>query len=335
LDDAVKQAIHDYESANIDVVTDGEQRRFSFFLGELFAGIEYRPLYHLASTAAATTYLGSLGMPQTVKHPIIVAPLTLTPHVAHELAQARQLTTRPVKVTLPSPYLLMIDGWNQTLSKAAYATPADAGHAVARLLNQAIRTLRDQGAAFIQLDDPALTDVIDPAYYRLVELINGYRPGPAKEELGLAQALLNEAVQGISGVRLGLHVCRGNWPGPENALPRGGYGPIVDTLLGIHVDQLVLELATPRAGGLEAFTGIRGDKEVGVGCVDVKSARVEAPAEIVQRVEAAMRYFDRIWLNPDCGFASGRDWPVATREVALAKLQSMVQAAVLLKRKYA
>jgi 5-methyltetrahydropteroyltriglutamate--homocysteine methyltransferase len=55
----------------------------------------------------------------------------------------------------------------------------------------------------------------------------------------------------------------------------------------------------------------------------------------VQRVEAAMRYFDRIWLNPDCGFASGRDWPVATREVALAKLQSMVQAAVLLKRKYA
>ncbi|MDV3292819.1 MAG: hypothetical protein LYZ70_00940, partial [Nitrososphaerales archaeon] len=59
--------------------------------------------------------------------------------------------------------------------------------------------------------------------------------------------------------------------------------------------------------------------------------------EIVQRVQSASKIFakDRITLNPDCGFASGRPWPVVTREIAYQKLRAQTEAAQRLRRLYA
>lgn len=56
----------------------------------------------------------------------------------------------------------------------------------------------------------------------------------------------------------------------------------------------------------------------------------------MERVEKATRYFEpeRIWLNPNCGFASGLPWPVSTREIALAKLRNMVKASEILRKRY-
>ncbi len=57
----------------------------------------------------------------------------------------------------------------------------------------------------------------------------------------------------------------------------------------------------------------------------------------MSRVEKAKDVFglEKITLNPDCGFASGRPWPVVQRDVAYAKLESQTEAARMLRKKYA
>lgn len=70
--------------------------------------------------------------------------------------------------------------------------------------------------------------------------------------------------------------------------------------------------------------------------VSVQNYEVETPQEVVSRVKKITNHIEpeRIWLNPDCGFAPGifRTFP---REVAFAKLRSMTSAAELLREEYA
>lgn len=338
LEDAVKLTIKEQEIAGVDVVSDGEQRRFSFFNAELFRGMTYKPIYELAHKRESIEYLRSIGMPEGVRHPVTVGELELNrDFLVEEASSAVRYSSKPVKVALPSPYLLMIDSWNERLSRDYYSRPEDLGFAVARLINEAIRLLRDLGVFFVQLDDPGLTDPIDPTYYKLIEMINGYRPRePLDEELNLARDLINEALKGVSGVKLGVHVCRGNWPGPEDRMPRGGYDRIMPWLMDLKAEQLVLEFATPRAGSIDVLKDYRPDKEIGLGVIDVKKHTIESVDTVVERVKKASRYLDpgRIWLNPDCGFASGATWPVQPRRRSFEKLKPMVEAAKRLRREY-
>ncbi|MGH9704092.1 MAG: hypothetical protein ACRD4K_12025 [Candidatus Acidiferrales bacterium] len=45
------------------------------------------------------------------------------------------------------------------------------------------------------------------------------------EELELAVRLMNETVEGIDGVKFGVHICRGNWSRRDEVLLKGIYGP--------------------------------------------------------------------------------------------------------------
>ena len=163
------------------------------------------------------------------------------------------------------------------------------------------------------------------------------RPWPPvvpTEELSYAQELMNKTVQGISGVKLGVHVCRGNWSRKEDVLLKGNYGPLLPYLMEMKVDQLVLEFATPRAGELEVFKEYGEEKELGLGVVNPRSAEVESPELIEKLVENAARFFDpsKIYLNPDCGFGTFAERPVNDAKTAFAKLQSMTIAASRLRQ---
>ena len=62
---------------------------------------------------------------------------------------------------------------------------------------------------------------------------------------------MNKVVDGFEDqLRIGLHVCRGNWSKREDVLITGDYQPLVDCFSKMKVQQLVLEYATPRAGDL-------------------------------------------------------------------------------------
>ncbi len=99
-------------------------------------------------------------------------------------------------------------------------------------------------------------------------------------------SLINRVVEGIRDVRIGVHVCRGNWSRDETTLLSGGYQPLAPYLERLNVAQLVLEYATDRAGDLMSF----GGKELGMGVVNPRTDAVESSAAIRAAVEDALRY---------------------------------------------
>jgi len=132
-------------------------------------------------------------------------------------------------------------------------------------------------------------------------------------------------VDNVGGVRIGVHVCRGNWSRDETTLLKGGYHPLAPYLERLHVAQLVLEYATDRAGDLLRFDA----KELGMGVVNPRTDTVESSVEIRRAVERALRLYapEQIFLNPDCGFGTFSSRPMNSPAVALAKLQAMAGAA--------
>lgn len=339
MDDAVKIALKEQEEAGIDLVSDGEQRRFSFLvvIAEKIPGFQLMDIVKLArNRPSILSIIRRMMLPKTVLQPIAVAKLKRRNAIAvDELEFARRHTQKPVKVPLPSPYMLAWQAWDSMYSRDAYPSYEDLAEDLCKILREEILALQAAGAAFIQLDDPTIQNPLNPEkYMRFLTAVLGHRPKPLKEELAWAVELVNRTIQGISGLTLGFHVCRGNWPAPEAILPRGDYTPILPALLDLKVDQLVLEFATPRAGTVDVFKEYPTKKQLGLGVIDVKSKRIETAKEIVDQVERALRYFapEQLYLNPDCGFASGRTWPVADRATAGAKLAVMVAAARRLRR---
>lgn len=219
--------------------------------------------------------------------------------------------------------------WVKGRSDGAYPTVRDLAAEIVAILRDEIIRLRDAGTSFIQLDEPALTEVVfqPPVKARtfMCASLSASTADP-KRELEWAAELVNRTVEGIDGVRIGVHVCRGNWTTNEAALLTGSYEPLVETLAAMKVRQWVLEFATPRAGELGAIRPLAERGELGLGVVNPRSPRVEP----------ALAYFspDRVFLNPDCGFGTFAEAPVATAEVASAKLRTMVQAAADLRRRF-
>jgi 5-methyltetrahydropteroyltriglutamate--homocysteine methyltransferase len=157
--------------------------------------------------------------------------------------------------------------------------------------------------------------------------------GDTQHELTFATDLVNQVTAGLPRERLALHVCRGNWTRDEGAALSGDYGPLLPVFERLTVGTLLLETSTPRAGDLALLKDIPATIRLGVGVVNQKHDRVEPVAEIVARARRAIDLVgaERVWLTPDCGFATFADNPVASARVAEAKLRAIAQAAAELR----
>ena len=141
---------------------------------------------------------------------------------------------------------------------------------------------------------------------------------------------MNRVVSGFEDkLRLGLHVCRGNWSKREDVLITGDYQPLVDCFSEMKIQQLVLEYATPRAGDLAIVGQALSDREIGLGVCNPRTDEAEPPHLIAKRIREAMQYWgpDKIFLNPDCGFGCFANRCVNEQQVAFEKLKAMVAAA--------
>ena len=342
-DRAVLEALRYQEEAGMDLVTDGEQRRDNFysFVVDKIDGLRLMAvsdlLPYVPDRARFEETLRALDVPAfAIKSPVAVGKLRVRAGLAQdEVAFLQQHTDKPIKVPLPGPYLLSRAAWFEELSKDAYPTQEALAADVVQILREEIIALRDRGVAFIQLDEPTLTQVVygEESAETFMCAALAARRDPT-EELEFALQLMNETVSGIEGCRIGVHVCRGNWSRREDVLLEGNYGPLMPYLVQMNVDQLVLEMATPRAGEIAVFREYANEKEIGLGVVNPRSDEVEDAETIVKRVKALLQYFDpeKIFLNPDCGFGTFAERPMNTAEVAFHKLEAMSEAASLLRR---
>jgi 5-methyltetrahydropteroyltriglutamate--homocysteine methyltransferase len=346
-DDAVLAAIKYQEDAGIDIVSDGETRRDNFysFVVDKLSGMRLMKLSELLDymkdRAGFEEILRALDVPAfAIKSPIVVDKVRESEAgIAVEEAKfLKAHTTRQTKVPIPGPYLLTRSSWFEGLSDKTYPTREDLARDVVRILRRECEALKRAGVDFIQLDEPSISQVVygDEAEQTFMCAALGSRSDPA-EELEFAVRLVNETVAGIDGVKFGVHVCRGNWSRKEDVLLSGNYGPLLPWLMRMNVNQLVLEMATPRAGEIEVFKEYRNEKELGLGVANPRTDEVEEPAQIVQRVKDVLKYFEpeKIYLNPDCGFGTFAERCVNNAQTAYRKLQAIAEAAEILRREYA
>jgi 5-methyltetrahydropteroyltriglutamate--homocysteine methyltransferase len=337
----VREALRAQLAAGVDLVTDGEQTRdnfYSFVAGKL-DGVRLMTLAEMLDVVedkeGFSRLLETLDVPAfSISNPTCVGRIRLrAPLAEDDLGYLRTLTDRPVKVTLPGPYLLTRAMWVPEATRDAYPDKESLGADVVAILRDEIARLARAGADFIQLDEPVLTELVFTQGRTRTFMCAALaaRRDPA-EELTFAMDLLSQVVATAGNVRTGLHVCRGNWSRDESTLLAGSYAPLAAWFERAPIRQLVLEYATPRAGDYVPVAG----KEIGLGVVNPRSDEIEEPAAICHRVERLLSHMDagRIFLNPDCGFGTFASRPMNAAPVAERKLAAIAAAAKTLREKH-
>jgi 5-methyltetrahydropteroyltriglutamate--homocysteine methyltransferase len=331
------------EEAGIDIITSGEQGRDNYvsFVADKLDGVIMMSMSemfdYIEDKKAFDEILDTLDVPaSSIRNAICTGKLRHKGDIVQgELALMRQFTDRPVKVTLPGPYLLTRSLWLPELSRQAYESKEALGEDVIRILAEEISALQEAGVEVIQLDEPVLTEVVftegKPRSFMCAALSERKDP---KEELLFASGLIRRVISSIDRQKsiASLHVCRGNWSTDESILLSGPYTPLLDVFVEAQPDSLILEFSTPRAGELESLlddTRIAQHMGLGLGVINPRTEEVETALSIVSRAQEALKWIppERLWLNPDCGFATFANRPVNHMAVVAQKAATLTEAA--------
>ena len=264
-DDATDTAILDQERAGIDIISDGEVRRESYFnrFANALEGIDLDQ---------PATVLSRSGNP------------TLVPRVVGEIRRPRAVQVRDVeylrartdakiKVTIPGAFTMV-----KLAKDEFYGDQERLIMAYAAVLNDEIRDLKNAGADLVQIDEPYLQ----------------VHPEEA-EQFGVAA--IDRALEGVTGPTA-VHLCFGyayvvkDKPSGYSFLPQ---------LEECSADAISIEAAQP---GLDpAVLAGLPTKQIIYGVISLGSEEVETPAEVADRLRGALEYVgaDRLIAAPDCG----------------------------------
>jgi 5-methyltetrahydropteroyltriglutamate--homocysteine methyltransferase len=314
MESAIRYAVALQEHAGLDVITDGEWGRRSYIgvIAELAQGFD----------------LGLLpdGRPVTIVVDKLVPKSA--GFIARETTFLKSITTRKIKATLPSPALLGERMWDPARSRKAYPERNDFVRACVPILRRELERVRDAGAEIAQIDDPHLCLFVDPS------VRSQYEDADAAADFAVDR--INELVEGITGIKLAVHLCRRAGARVRGERTHGGgYGAILHHLNRLKVHHLTMEFTAPDVGDLDVLHHLRSDLEIGLGCVDVTPGRIDSVEVIKARVQQALSHIapERITLNPDCGFAPGSG-AVVNLDEAYRKLCNQCEAAVSLRSEF-
>jgi 5-methyltetrahydropteroyltriglutamate--homocysteine methyltransferase len=338
------------EDLGMDIITSGELGRDNYvsFISDKIGGVRMMSmsemLDYIDDKQAFENILTTLDVPAvSIKNAICVGKLNYNGDiVANELMTMKKFTNRPVKITMPGPYLLTRSMWLPNLSGKAYGSKEELGQDVIKIMKKEIDNLLSIGVDVIQFDEPVLTEVVftegKPRSFMCAALSERKDP---KEELEFASSLIGQIMEHINGTKTvaSLHVCRGNWSKNESILLTGPYTPLLELFVKVNPDLLTLEFSTPRAGELSSLLAdsrIVEHTALGLGVINPRTDEIETLDIILSRVEEALTYLpkERLWLNPDCGFATFSNSPVNILENISCKIRSLTEAVSILRAKY-
>ncbi len=265
LDAATLLAIHDQVRAGIDIVTDGEIRRESYFnhFANALDGVDRERL------GEGVNRLGGRSMV-----PLVIGPISR--HEPVELAAAeflRAATDRATKVTVPGPFTL-----SQLAQNDHYPDQRSLALAYADAIRDELGDLVAAGIDVVQLDEPYLQANAEAARHFAVEAID-------------------RALDGIGATTV-LHTCYGYAVYVSDK--SGGY-PFLAELADCAADQLAIEFAQPRLDA--AILAPVAAKTIVLGVLDLSTPDAEPPDVIAGRLRAALEVVppERLVAAPDCG----------------------------------
>ena len=317
-DRAVNEALALQQSAGLDVITDGEMRRYAFF-GHFVDAVEGLD----REGGWAIPFRDEQGHEVIQKRPVAVDKLRrIRPMCTEEFAYARGRTDRALKVTLINAQQAAAY-YDADKSRGAYAT-IDAYLAdVVDILRTEVDELVRLGCTYIQLDAPQYAALLDP------KIREGYRARGSDPDKLLDRCIeLDNAVIGDHpDVTFGIHLCRGN--NQSMFYASGDYEPVAQVFERTRFDRFLLEYDDERSGGFEPLEHVPEDRTVVLGLVTTKKPALERADTLKRRIEEASRFvpLDRLALSPQCGFASTEAGNALTAEDQAAKLKLVVDVA--------
>ena len=351
VDEKTKEVVKLQEDLDIDIITSGEIGRDNYvsFISEKLGGVSQMSmaemLDYVDDKREFENILNTLDVPaSSIKNAICTGKVEYTGDiVASELKKLKSFTNKPVKITLPGPYLVTRSMWLPNVSSNYYDSKEDLGEDIIKIFKKEIAKLQEIGVDVIQFDEPVLTEIVftegRPRTFMCASL--SQRKDPT-EELEFATHLIKSVMDGIDREKsiASMHVCRGNWSKDESILLEGPYTPLLDLFSDINADLLALEFSTPRAGELKSLLAddrIKNKLILGLGVLNPRFDEKEDVDVIYNRAKEALSYIDKenLWLNPDCGFATFSNRPVNEYENIRAKLDAMVEARDRLRAEYA
>jgi 5-methyltetrahydropteroyltriglutamate--homocysteine methyltransferase len=274
-DDVTREVIDEQVKAGLDLITDGQIRweDEQTYVARRLGRVSINGLIRFFDT---NTYF---------REPVVEGPLAWTgPITVPDYRFAAEHSARPVKAVLPGPHTLARlcrDEHYHSLEKCVMAC--------AEALNQETLALQEAGAAFIQLNEPAILK--------------------HKTDLPLFQRAIKRALEGVS-VERALYLYFGDVDG------------LYPQVLDLPIDVLGLDFVTG-ARNPEVLKTAPFSKTLGLGLIDARNTKVETVEQIVEGLRRVQEIvsLDRVHLSPSCGLE------FLPREVAEAKLVRMVEGA--------
>lgn len=317
-DRAVDQAIALQEHAGLDVITDGEMRRYAFY-GHLIDAVE-----GFDKTGGwAIPFRDEKGEQLVLKRPVVVSKLRRKyPMCAEEFTYVRARTSHPAKTTLISAQQAAAY-YDKDKSAGAYPTIDGYLADLVDILRGEVAELIRLGCTYIQIDSPQYAALLDP------DLREGYRKRGNDPDrlLDLSTEMDNAVIGNHPSITFGLHLCRGN--NQSKFYAAGNYAPIAKVFQKTRFERFLLEYDDERSGGFEPLHHVPEDRTVVLGLISSKKAALESRQELTQRIEQASRFIplDRLALSPQCGFASTIEGNLVTPGDQEAKLRLVAETA--------
>ncbi len=317
-DRAVDEAVALQLRAGVEVITDGEMRRYAFY-GHLIDAVEGFDKFG----GWAIPFRNEKGEELVLPRPVVVSKLRRRrPLCAEEFTYLRARTKHPSKTTMISAQQAAAY-YDATKSAGAYPTIEGYLADLVDILREEVQELIRLGCTYIQIDSPQYTALLDP------QLREGYRKRGNDPDrlLDLSIEMDNAVIGDHPGITFGLHLCRGN--NQSKFYAAGDYGPITKVFQKTHFQRFLLEYDDERSGGFEPLRQVPEDRTVVLGLVSSKKAQLESADELKQRIEQASAFIplERLALSPQCGFASTMEGNLLTVADQEAKLRLVADTA--------
>src|SRR5581483_634969 len=249
----------------------------------------------------------ALAVPQGGRRAVITEKLRVNRDiVADEYGFLVKHTRARTKYCFPAPSFHRTY-WDAQHSRDAYPTVEAFLEAVRDYIRrEVIDPAISLGCDYIQLDAPNYGQTYTDPEVRAVFEREGH---DLERELAFDAELDNSVFAGLpSEITRAIHVCRGNRSGGYWSAS-GGYETFAPQMFPrlTHVDTLLLEYDSPRAGDFSPLSHVRPDTTVVLGLLTTKHGALENAADLEARIAEASRYIplERLALSTQCGFASG------------------------------
>lgn len=324
-DETITELVSKLKELGYHVITDGEFRRATWYLDFMWAldGVGHKPTktglpFHGEDALVDDTYLvGKLKL--SGEHPF-VDHFRFVKQFEDENTVAKQ--------TIPSPAQFLAQflfPFNLESTFAHYESEEAFIDDVVEVYNEFIRQLYDAGCRNLQLDDCTWGMFTNKSGSILFGTTKEGTVEVQKKYKDVNNRVIDAAPDNLV---VTTHVCRGNYH--STYISSGPYDAVADVLLGEeNVSAFFLEFDDERSGGFEPLAKVPEDKKVVLGLVTTKRPELEDKAVLHARIKEASKYvpLERLYLSPQCGFASCEIGNKLTEEEQWAKLRLVKEVA--------